>query len=145
MRSRDWPPLPGGCGFPLGFLAGTGAVTVAVAMGATVHPVLSVALLAVTVAVVSALTVPSAALATAVVCWGLHDGFVLGHRGVLVFTTASAQAAVVLVSIAVITSLVMAVVRKVDLRRALSTRPSIVDKRNPSPPSVTREDRKVPR
>lgn len=119
MRSRDWSLLPGGFGFPLGVVAGTGAATVAVAAGATVHPAVSVAFLAIAVAAVSTVTVPSAALSTAVVCWALHDGFVLGRRGDLVFTGASAQAAVVLVSVAVLTLLVAAAVRKARLRRVL--------------------------
>lgn len=119
MRSRDWSLLPGGFGFPLGVVAGIGAAVVAVAVGATVHPVVSVVFLSVAVGVVSALTVASAALATAVVCWGLHDGFVLGRRGDLMFTAASAQAAEVLVSVAVLTLLVAAVVRKARLRRVL--------------------------
>lgn len=118
MRKRGWPssPLPSGFGFPLGFVMGIVAVVVAITSGATGHPVLSVALLAVAVAGVSAMTTPPAAVATAVVCWFLHDGFVLGRRGELVFTTASAQAVVVLVCTPVIVVSIAAAVRMVRLR-----------------------------
>jgi hypothetical protein len=122
VRKRYWPrpPLPGGFGFPLGFVVGIVAVVIAVAAGAAGHPGLSVSLLASVVAGLSAVTTPSAGLATAAVCWFLHDGFVLGRRGELVFTPQSAQAAVVLVATAVITLLIAAAVRMGRARGVLA-------------------------
>ncbi|SDM33793.1 hypothetical protein [Allokutzneria albata] len=52
------------------------------------------------IAVVSFVTLvstTSAAMATVVVCWALHAGFVLGRWGELVFTARSANDALVLV------------------------------------------------
>lgn len=108
------PPVPGGFGFPLGFAAGIVATGLAVASGATGHPAWSVGLLALTVAVVSALTSTPAALGTALVCWCLHDGFVLGRRGDLVLTSASARAAAVLLLAALAA---VAIATAVRLRR----------------------------
>lgn len=121
MRKSRWPapPVPGGFGFALGFLAGIVATTVVVAAGATGHPGWSVAALAVAVAGVSGVTTPSAAIATAMVCWCLHDGFVLGRYGDLVFTAGSAGSAVVLLSAAVIALVAASAVRTARDRRVM--------------------------
>lgn len=105
-------PVPGGFGLPLGFTAGIFVTTVAVAAGATSRPGWSVAALAVTVAGVSAVTTPAAALGTAAVCWCVHDGFVLGRRGDLVFTAASAEAAALLIATALAVVALAALVRR---------------------------------
>jgi mannose/fructose/N-acetylgalactosamine-specific phosphotransferase system component IIC len=94
------PPVSGWIGYPLGFLA-TVVVTIgAVAVQGTAHPDWVLGGLAVTVALVSAVTVLRAALATASVAWALQAGFVLGRHGELVFTPRSLVAMVVLVSVA---------------------------------------------
>jgi hypothetical protein len=113
MRKSRWPapPVSGGFGFPLGFAAGIVATTVAVAAGAAGHPGWSVAALAAAVAAVSAVTTLPAAVGTAAVCWFLHDGFVLGRHGDLVFTTASARAAVILVLAALVAVLLAGLAR----------------------------------
>lgn len=125
-RYRLSPPLPGAFGLPLGFVAGIVGTLIAVMAGATGHPVVSLALLACMVAAVSALTTPAAAFGTAVLCWLLHDGFVLGRQGDLAATPLSARAAVVLVSAAVVTSLIAVSVRKARFRRAVSEWSSLI-------------------
>lgn len=123
MPRRYWPPppVPGAFGFPLGFVAGIAATGIAVLAGATQHPVVSVVLLAAAVAGVSAVSTPAAAIATATVSWFLYDGFVLGRHGTLAFTALSAWAALVLVSVAVVTALIAAAVRMLEFRRTLSS------------------------
>jgi hypothetical protein len=108
--------VSGGFGFPLGFATGTFVMVVAVAAGAAGHPGWSVAALAVAVAAVSAVTTFPAAVATAVVCWFLHDGFVLGRHGDLVFTTASEASAAILVAVAV-AAWAMATLARIERRR----------------------------
>jgi hypothetical protein len=103
--------VSGGFGFALGFLVGIIVTMVAVAAGATGHPIWSVAALAVAVAGVSAVTTPLAAIGSAVVCWALHDGFVLGRHGDLVATVGSLSSAIVLMLSATITVVVAAAVR----------------------------------
>ncbi|HKS45693.1 MAG TPA: hypothetical protein VJT49_11385 [Amycolatopsis sp.] len=90
------PPVPGGFGFALGFVAGIAVTAVAVAAGAAGHPVWSLAALALAVAGVSALTTPLAALATALLAWCLQDGFVVGRHGDLVLAGGSVSSAAVL-------------------------------------------------
>jgi hypothetical protein len=98
MGKSHWPapPVPGGFGFPLGFTVAIAVTVVAVAAGATGHPDWSVAALAVAVAGVAAVTTLAASAGTAVLCWCLQDGFVLGRGGDLVFTAGSARAGVIL-------------------------------------------------
>ncbi|WP_169792643.1 hypothetical protein [Lentzea aerocolonigenes] len=52
-----------------------------VATGAASQPVLSVIAMVVVVNVIALFSTWPAALGTAVVCWFLHDGFVLGRHG----------------------------------------------------------------
>jgi hypothetical protein len=92
--------VPGGFGFSLGFVAGIGVTLIAVAAGAAGHPLGAVVALMVAVAAVSAATTFFAAAGTALVCWCLADGFVIGRHGDLVFTSASLFSAVVLGSAA---------------------------------------------
>ncbi|HJQ47529.1 MAG TPA: hypothetical protein VJ870_14620 [Amycolatopsis sp.] len=110
------PPLPGGFALPLGFTAGIAATTLAVATGATAHPAWSLTLLAVTVAGVAAFTSTAAAVGTAVLCWGLDDGFVLGRYGDLVATPRSAMVAAVLVATALVVAGAAAAVRASNAR-----------------------------
>lgn len=113
VRAPVFPtqPLSGGFGFPLGFGVGIVVTAAAIAAGATSHPVGSLIALTVAVAGVSAITTPGAALGTAVVCWSLDSGFVLGRHGDLVFTGAAWQAAVALVLAAVAVAVLAQVVR----------------------------------
>jgi len=104
-------PLPGGAGFALGFATSIVVTVAVVAAGATAHPVLSLAALAVTVAAVSAVSSPPAAAGTATVAWCLHDGFVLGRHGDLVGVTGSATAAVVLPAVALAATLIATTIR----------------------------------
>lgn len=115
------PPLPGGLGFPLGFLLAIVVTFVAIAAGATTHPQWTVAALAATGAVVACLSTFRATLATAAVCWALHSGFVLGRLGDLVFTPQAARDAVVLCAVATIAFLLATAVRTVRGRRWAST------------------------
>jgi hypothetical protein len=73
--------IPGGFGFPLGAAFGIAATVLVVATGATSQPVLSVIAMVVVVNVIALISTGWAALGTAVVCWFLHDGFVLGRHG----------------------------------------------------------------
>ena len=93
---RTAPPVPAGFGFPLGVALGTAAMVLSVAAGATSVPIISLVAMVVVVDAVAMVTTVRATLATAVVCWALHAGFVLGRRGELVFTAQSGHAALVL-------------------------------------------------
>lgn len=77
MRER----MSGGFGFSLGAALGVAATAVVVAAGATSQPVLSVIAMVAVVNVIALVSTWRAALGTAVVCWFLHDGFVLGRHG----------------------------------------------------------------
>ncbi len=88
--------MPAGFAFPLGSALGVAAVTGAVALGATHQPVLSLVALVVVVDAVAMLSTTTATLATAVVCWALQAGFVLGRHGELAFTAQAAGDATVL-------------------------------------------------
>ncbi|GAA5162186.1 hypothetical protein GCM10023214_28440 [Amycolatopsis dongchuanensis] len=90
--------MPGGSGFPVGFVLVVVVATASVAAGATRHPLESLVALAVAAGVVAAVADPAPAFGTAVFGWYVYDGFVLGRRGELVFTPDSATAAVVLAS-----------------------------------------------
>lgn len=96
----------------MGAVAGVLATIIAVAAGATAHPWLSLSVLAVVCAATAVITSLWASLATATVCWALHDGFVLGRYGDLVFDNRSGQAAVVLAAITVLTFAVTSIVLK---------------------------------
>jgi hypothetical protein len=89
--------MPGGFGFPLGFVLAVAATALVVALGAPSRPILSVVAMVAVVDFVAMLTTIGATLATAVVCWCLHAGFVLGRQGELAFTPQSRGDAVVLV------------------------------------------------
>lgn len=106
------PLLPRGFGFPLGLVVGILVTAAAIAAGATSHPAESLIALTVAVAVVSAITTAGAALGTALVCWALDSGFVLGRQGDLVFTGAALQAAAVLVLTAVAVAVLFRLVRR---------------------------------
>ncbi|KAA9149567.1 hypothetical protein FPZ12_043030 [Amycolatopsis acidicola] len=97
MRST---PLPTGFGFPLGFATAIAVTLGTIAAGVTRQPGWSVFALAVVVAAAGVLSTPMAAAGTALVAWGLHDGFVLGRAGDLVFTSGSAVAAGVFAGVA---------------------------------------------
>jgi hypothetical protein len=96
--------MPTGFGFPLGCALGTTALTVAIALGATAHPLYAIVTLAAVVSLVALLSTAGAALATATTCWALLDGFVLGRHGTLVFTAAAVRDALVLFAAALVVS-----------------------------------------
>ncbi|TVT38133.1 hypothetical protein FNH05_24510 [Amycolatopsis rhizosphaerae] len=129
---RTTTPVPGGFGFPLGFAVTMLVALAAIAAGAVERPWVVLALLAVALAAVAALTTPAAALGTAVFAWCLHDGFVLGRAGDLVFTPASGRAALVLAGVAIVVPVVAAAARAA--RRGLTARASV-----PSPRSAADE------
>jgi hypothetical protein len=89
--------MPGGVGFPFGVVLGVATTAVAVALGATSQPILSVIALVAVVDITAMTTTVTATAATTAVCWCLHAGFVLGRHGDLVFTPQSRGDAVVLV------------------------------------------------
>jgi hypothetical protein len=97
--------IDGGFGFPLGFAAAVAATAVSICAGATRHHGFSLGMLVVVVAVVAAVTTARAAMGTAAVAWALHAGFVLGRLGQLVFTPESVHAALALVAVALISSI----------------------------------------
>ena len=105
------PRLPGGFGFPLGFLASVVVTTGAVAAGATRHPTLAVLALAGVTIAIAAVSTSGATVGTAAVCWAMHAGFVLGRHGDLAFTARSTKDAVVLGAVAVIAALAAGVRR----------------------------------
>ncbi|MTD56229.1 hypothetical protein [Amycolatopsis pithecellobii] len=113
MRTSRWPapPVSGRFGFPLGFAAGIGATILMVAAGATARPGWSVAMLVVVVAGIAALSTPAAAFGTAVLAWCLHDGFVLGRHGNLVFTPAAGAVAAIFAGAALVAITIAALVR----------------------------------
>ena len=65
----------------MGVVLGIAATTLVVAVGANSQPVLSVIAMVAVVNLIALISTWRAALATAVVCWFLHDGFVLGRHG----------------------------------------------------------------
>jgi hypothetical protein len=87
--------MTGGFGFPFGCVAAVAAVIVANLTGATAHPWYALVTLGAVVALTAFWTSAGAVAGVAVVAWALHDGFVLGRAGELVFDRASAVAAVV--------------------------------------------------
>jgi hypothetical protein len=96
------PPVNGRVGYPGGFTATVIVTVVAVAAHGTEHPYGVLTALAVTVAVVGAVTTLPATVASAAVAWALQAGFVLGRHGELEFTVTSLAAAAVLVAAAVL-------------------------------------------
>jgi hypothetical protein len=98
------PPVPGGFGFPLGFLAAILATAGAVAAGATEHPERALILLAAVTAAIGWASTFRAAIGTATVSWALHAGFVLGRHGDLAFTPQALRDSLILVTVAVLAS-----------------------------------------
>jgi hypothetical protein len=80
----------------LGFLTAILTTTVAVATGATTHPLAALLPLVAVVLAIAAVSTPAATVATAAVSWTLHAGFVLGRHGDLAFTPPSIRDAAVL-------------------------------------------------
>lgn len=123
------PPLTGWAGYPAGFAAAVGVTMVAVAAHGAGHPQWTLGALALAAAAVAAITTLPAALATAVLCWALHAGFILGRYGDLALTAASARAGAVLVGVALLARVVAGAVRAV--RQA--DRPAPIPARRPAP------------
>lgn len=103
--------MPGGFGFPLGAVLGVAVVWLAVAAGATSQPVLSVVALVVVIDVIALISTAPATLATTVVCWSLHSGFVLGRHGDLALTGQAGHDALVLGLNALLVLLLVSVAR----------------------------------
>jgi hypothetical protein len=115
--------LSGAIGFPAGSLAATVVTVVAVAAEATGSPQRALIPLATTVAAVGAVSTFRAALATAVVAWALHTGFVLNRYGELGWNADSAWAAALLVAVAAIAFAIAGLVR---MKRRYLSEPNIV-------------------
>jgi hypothetical protein len=75
---------------------GIAATMLVVATGATSQPVLSVIAMVAVVNLIALISTWWAALGTAVVCWFLHDGFVLGRHGDLALTGQAGHDALVI-------------------------------------------------
>ena len=121
MRVQSWrhPVLEWGFAFPLGFALGIVGTALSVSVGATGWPVVSVVVLVVVTDVVAVVSTAWPTLATAVVCWCLHSGFVLGRAGELAFSAQSWHDALVLMVNAVVASVVVATIRAaLSYRRA---------------------------
>ncbi|USX53912.1 hypothetical protein [Lentzea sp. HUAS12] len=88
--------VPGGFAFFSGSALAAVVVLLLVAVGVRSEPVLSVVALVAVVDLVAVTSRAWAALATVVVCWCLHSGFVLGRLGDLTFTARSGHDALVL-------------------------------------------------
>jgi hypothetical protein len=116
LTPAPWPRIEIGFGFPLGLAAGSVTTMVAVAAGATHEPVAALIALAVTAAVVSAVTTTAGAVATGAACWALYDGFVLGRAGHLVLAGSSAHAAMLFLAAAVGATAVGAAIRFTAVR-----------------------------
>ncbi|HEY0805454.1 MAG TPA: hypothetical protein VGD84_10325, partial [Pseudonocardiaceae bacterium] len=86
---RTVPPLSGGFGFPAGAAAGVLVTIAVIVAGGTQHVAWSAGAYAVAVAAVAAVTTLPAALGTAMVCWFLLAGFVIGRRGDVPITAAT--------------------------------------------------------
>lgn len=92
-------------GSALGFGAALLLITAEAALGAAHWPMLALALPALLLVAVGAVTTLPGALLAAAQAWGLYAGFVLGHAGQLELSTRSGLAAGVLVAAAVAGSL----------------------------------------
>jgi hypothetical protein len=113
-------PVPGGFGFPIGFLAAVAVTFAAVAAHATAHPLWSLIALCAVTGVLACVTTLPASVATAAVAWGLHAGFVLGRHGDLVFTSTSARDALVLAAVTVVSFATAAAARTAGARGFLA-------------------------
>jgi hypothetical protein len=100
----------------LGFLAAVVATTVAVAAGATAAPLWALAVLIGVVLGIAAISTPGATIATAAAGWAMYSGFVLGRHGDLALTSQSTRDAAVLAAIALLGTLVAALVRALRSR-----------------------------
>lgn len=104
---RTVPPLSGGFGFPAGAAVGVLVTIAVVVAGGTQHLVWSVGAYAVAVAAVAAVTTLPAALGTAVLCWFLLAGFVIGRRGAVSITVATGWDLLILALVALIVAAVV--------------------------------------
>ena len=104
-------PVPGGLAFPAGTALAVAVTFLVVADGATSQPVISVVGLVAVVDLVAVLSTAPATLATAVVCWCLHAGFVLGRFGELTFSRQSGHDALVFAGCALGGVLLMSTLR----------------------------------
>jgi hypothetical protein len=91
--TTGWPRIPGLLGSATGFAAGIAAAVVASIAGAIDHHEIGLFALALTVAIVSAITTVLGALATGVQCWLLYASFIVGRSGSLVLDESSADVA----------------------------------------------------
>lgn len=87
------PRIPGPLGSAAGFAAGIVATIIASVAGTVGQPGLGLAVVALAVAAVSALTTLAGALATAAQCWLLYAGFIMGQSGSLVLNDSSLEVA----------------------------------------------------
>jgi hypothetical protein len=107
------PPLPGGFGFPLGFVTTIIVTFAAVAAGATTRPVWSLAALVGTTGSVACVSTLGAAVATATVAWALQAGFVLGRHGDLALTQVATRDAIAFLTAALFAFIVATAIRAI--------------------------------
>lgn len=129
--------MPSGLGFPLGAALGVVATSLAVAVGATSQPILSVVALVTVIDVIALTSTVPATLATATVCWFLHAGFVLGRHGELVLSGQAGHHALVFVLNA------LGVLLFVSLARA-ATAPLHEREHDPTAPRIPVQQQRQP-
>jgi hypothetical protein len=100
------PRIPGPVGSAAGFAAGIVATIIASGAGAIGQPGVGLAIVALAVAAVSALTTVAGALATAAQCWLLYAGFIMGRSGNLVLNDSSLEVAGLFGIVALATSVI---------------------------------------
>ncbi|PKW17142.1 hypothetical protein [Saccharopolyspora spinosa] len=132
MMPSESQVLPGGFGYPLGFASGFVVVTACIAVDETARPAAAVVLLAILVAIVSALTTVPAATATAAVCWALFATFSIGVRGDLTVDGSTVVGLGILLLAAVVGLIAGAVSRARRRHSAAQSTPFVPAPRQPS-------------
>ncbi len=99
---RTTAPLPSAFAAGIAFVSAIAVTGIAVAAGATHHPVEALLPLGVVTVAVSAWTTWAGGVAAAWICWALDSGFVLGRQAQLSFSTPSQQTVLLLVVIALL-------------------------------------------
>lgn len=111
-NARASAPLPSAFAVGIAFVSAIAVTSLAVAAGATHHPVEALLPLGLVTAAVSMWTTVAGAVATAWICWALDSGFVLGRQAQLSFSPLSQQTVLLLVVVALLGSVGGRVVRR---------------------------------